>query len=456
MWMLDVFCCALGCVTLLWLLKTREAGFALEETSNIRSTLTDTQLLLLDESARNLDLQLNIEELIDRIARVENERDANAKQLALTREELEKSGKRLALVEMQATETAKNLALTEKKLDDQKRLMIALESKSTTSEEELSKKKTEVTTLSKQIDASKRDLEALEKLLRTREKERDAETKRVSELNREIEAMSKTRTELDTKSVDLTKALERIKQLEKQAGDSSAMIVDLQGTKAKLADKLNRLEIEAQNKFAGISLTGKKVLFMIDMSGSMEMVDEKTLEPTKWPTVRDTLVKVMRSLPDLEKIQIILFSNRVMYLLPESKDWIDYDRTKTPEMVQNAMTVLKPQGDTNMYAAFEEAFKFREKGMDTIYLLSDGLPNSGPGLTEAQQRATMSDSEKQTLLGRHIRTLLTSQWNRVTASQPSKVRINSIGFFFESPDLGAFLWALARENDGSFVGMSKP
>jgi hypothetical protein len=195
---------------------------------------------------------------------------------------------------------------------------------------------------------------------------------------------------------------------------------------------------------------------MIDMSGSMEMVDEKTLEPTKWPTVRDTLVKVMRSLPDLEKIQIILFSNRVMYLLPESKDWIDYDRTKTPEMVQNAMTVLKPQGDTNMYAAFEEAFKFREKGMDTIYLLSDGLPNSGPGLTEAQQRATMSDSEKQTLLGRHIRTLLTSQWNRVTASQPSKVRINSIGFFFESPDLGAFLWALARENDGSFVGMSKP
>ena len=26
MWMLDVFCCALGCVTLLWLLNTREAG----------------------------------------------------------------------------------------------------------------------------------------------------------------------------------------------------------------------------------------------------------------------------------------------------------------------------------------------------------------------------------------------------------------------------------------------
>jgi hypothetical protein len=36
------------------------------------------------------------------------------------------------------------------------------------------------------------------------------------------------------------------------------------------------------------------------------------------------------------------------------------------------------------------------------------------------------------------------------------VRINSIGFFYESPEVGAFLWALSRENDGSFVGMSKP
>ena len=33
------------------------------------------------------------------------------------------------------------------------------------------------------------------------------------------------------------------------------------------------------------------------------------------------------------------------------------------------------------------------------------------------------------------------------------VRINAIGFFFESPDVGAFLWALAREHQGSFVGM---
>ncbi len=31
-----------------------------------------------------------------------------------------------------------------------------------------------------------------------------------------------------------------------------------------------------------------------------------------------------------------------------------------------------------------------------------------------------------------------------------------IALFLGALGLGAFLWALARENDGSFVGMSRP
>ena len=34
--------------------------------------------------------------------------------------------------------------------------------------------------------------------------------------------------------------------------------------------------------------------------------------------------------------------------------------------------------------------------------------------------------------------------------------LRAIGYFFESPEVGAFLWAPARENGGSFVGMSRP
>ena len=59
------------------------------------------------------------------------------------------------------------------------------------------------------------------------------------------------------------------------------------------------------------------------------------------------------------------------------------------------------------------------------------------------------------LLGKHLRRTLKADWNRPSRTQP-QVRINAVGFFYESPDLGAFLWALSRENDGSFVGMSRP
>jgi hypothetical protein len=107
-----------------------------------------------------------------------------------------------------------------------------------------------------------------------------------------------------------------------------------------------------------------------------------------------------------------------------------------------------------MYAALQLAFRLRAKGMDTIYLFSDGLPNLGEGV-RAEALNTLREVERNDLLARHIRRTLRSDWNRTLPGQP-RVRINTIGFFYESPDVGAFLWALARENDGSFVGMSKP
>src|SRR5262249_39942929 len=119
-----------------------------------------------------------------------------------------------------------------------------------------------------------------------------------------------------------------------------------------------------------------------------------------------------------------------------------------------ALAATKPKGNTNMYAALEGAFQFRAQGLDTVYLLSDGLPNIGEGLSPDAARV-MRETERTDALARHIRTTLKARWNATLPGQ-TKVRINAVGFFYESPDVGAFLWALTRENDGSFVGMSKP
>src|SRR5205814_8902798 len=131
--------------------------------------------------------------------------------------------------------------------------------------------------------------------------------------------------------------------------------------------------------------------------------------------------------------------------------WLDVD-AGTVQKAQSSLTAIKPKGGTNMYAALDAAFRYRAQGLDTVYLLSDGLPNMGAGVNPEAAK-TMTEAQLAEILGRHIRNTLKTSWNNPRTGP--KVRINSVGFFFESPEVGAFLWALSRENDGSFVGMSK-
>jgi hypothetical protein len=160
------------------------------------------------------------------------------------------------------------------------------------------------------------------------------------------------------------------------------------------------------------------------------------------------------ALPSLEKYQVITFSSKTDFPLGSANKWLAYDPRTSPDHALKTLAGIKPRGGTNMYAPLEAAFRYRATGLDTIYLLSDGLPNLGEGLT-ARQARELKEVDRGVILGKHIRTTLKTSWNKAKSKQP-RVKINTIGFFYESPDLGAFLWALARENEGSFVGMSKP
>ena len=68
-----------------------------------------------------------------------------------------------------------------------------------------------------------------------------------------------------------------------------------------------------------------------------------------------------------------------------------------------------------------------------------------------QPSKNLSENQRTEYLSKHIRQTLRTVWNPERAGK--RVKINSVGFFFESPDVGAFLWALAREHEGQFVGM---
>ncbi len=423
--MLDVFCCALGCVTLLWLVNQREAMLRARDNSGL--------LEKLDVSRSDLK-QLRSDYTV-----AITDRDQLKTQVARLRTDV-------AAANTKASQTARELsAMTDKAEDNADRLSKATE---------------RVAILTREAADARQRARDLDMALKEDEDKLLLADRKVSDLSgrlREADAMaSRLRTSAEMVPglrESANAASDRIKSLESELDLARRAASNVDVEKKDLLNKLSRAQAATDNRFEGIALTGKRVVFLVDMSGSMELVDANTAAPNKWASVRETLLKVFKSLTDLDKYQIILFSDQLVYPLGSEGRWLDPD-PKSIDRIQVAMSSVRPKGNTNMYSALEAAFRYRAAGMDTIYLLSDGLPNIGEGLT-ADAAARITETQRSEVLSRVVRSALRSTWNAPQTGR-SRVRINAVGFFYESPDVGAFLWALARENEGSFVGMSKP
>jgi septal ring factor EnvC (AmiA/AmiB activator) len=529
--LVDVLCCALGCIILLWLVKARDAGTTSEELAQAKKRIASEKknkdslvqqladlkrllasvqgslaaciaernkleeavaLLRKQNAATEAGLALRAKEkrlLDDEIEELKKKNAEASTSLARLDDDHRKLLKELAALKTQTGADQAELRKKTLALADLEKALAALRTESTQDRRSLREKTAELANLLTELAALKKlaaddRAELRKKGLALADLEKVLENLRLQKIDvektlvvaedqvKKLRSDSKDlRTQLklaDARQLVLEKDLsERKKELAAVGQDLEStkkkLLRELEGAQASiaglrrdnqdLAGQVKRAQTAAENRFAGIALTGKRVVFLVDMSGSMELVDEKTPAPEKWKGVRDTLAKVMRSLPELEKFHVILFAERATFLLGNGHRWLDFDAKTSVDQVTRALARVKPTGGTNMYISFLEAFRFRGAGLDTIYVLSDGLPNMGEGLTAAEARR-LNDNQQAEVLSKYIRQKLKSDWNRPRSGK--RVRINTIGFFFESPDVGAFLWALARENDGSFVGMSKP
>jgi hypothetical protein len=427
--MVDVLCCALGCVILLWLVNLKDA-----RQRALLASETD-QALTAALSERD-QLRVELDEQARRVTSLQADLDAATKRDAEIRDRL------------QAAEAGERDAAAAR---DKARARVAmLSAESETARADLAKQTELRISLEKRLQISVRRADDLSKRLA-------AADIRIKDLMATADLIPDLRDKLAAAEKKSRALANEVEQHKKSASEESRAAEMLRGAAARLEKDLataNRRAAAAENRFAGIALTGKRVVFLVDMSGSMELVDPDTPAPSKWEGVRETVAKIMASLPELEKFQVILFAEKTSFLLRDDGRWIDFDPKTSVDRVTKALAATKPAGGTNMYSALEAAFRLRGSGLDTVYLLSDGLPNLGEPLTD-EQIEKLKETEKAEILGKHIRKKLKEVWNRPIEDY-GRVRINSIGFFYESPDVGAFLWALSRENEGSFVGMSKP
>lgn len=451
--MVDVLCCALGCVILLWLVNFREAkqraqaaSRSADELKLAQASLASTGTRLGDAEARLARQATDLDRLRADAAAASGRADAAEKMLAATRSELAGARTRLDEREKALTGLQATAADTAERLDRKTRESAVLAS-------ELADARQRVAGLEGQTRSKEDEARALSRTaagLREQLQDAEARASQADILKTEVQRDRGRAADLDARVQGLERTL-RLRDLELAGARRRAET--LADEKQSLVTRVDRVRAAAENRFAGLELTGRRVVFLVDMSGSMEMVDDRTAAPEKWAAVRESLGRVMRSLPDLQQFQVILFSTSVSYPLGSEGQWIDFDAGMSPARVEAALAAVKPKGNTDMHAAFEAAFRMRPLGLDTVYLFSDGLPNVGRGL-DADQTARLKEAERSEILGRYVRDMLRLAWNRPEAGR--RVRINTVGFFYESPDVGAFLWALARENDGGFAGMSRP
>jgi hypothetical protein len=154
--------------------------------------------------------------------------------------------------------------------------------------------------------------------------------------------------------------------------------------------------------FYGIPVTSKNVIFILDRSGSMT-------EPSEWEIPADMatggggsgapdvkkegnrkidvarwqLKRTIAMLPDGTEFNIIFFNYEIVAL---SKDMLKIS-TSTRKQAFDFIDHSEPLGETNTFDALERAFsyvttgamgeKLAKGGVDSFFLLTDGLPNAG-------------------------------------------------------------------------------
>jgi HEAT repeat protein/Mg-chelatase subunit ChlD len=146
--------------------------------------------------------------------------------------------------------------------------------------------------------------------------------------------------------------------------------------RAREAEELRRLKQVTNSKFFGIRIISHRVIFIIDVSGSMEekMVTqfEGGSSLTRMAVAIRELIASIKSMDRGALFNIIIFSSEVD---PWLEDGIAGANQAERDEAEAFVARLKPGGGTNLYDSIKMAFG--DPDVDTIFILSDGEPTVG-------------------------------------------------------------------------------
>ncbi len=186
--------------------------------------------------------------------------------------------------------------------------------------------------------------------------------------------------------------------------------------------------------FYGIGTRSRRILFVLDISGSMEE-HSRYDEGTKLELAKAELIRTLRSIERPAAFNLVFFGDDVQRWDPSGMIELD-DRS-----LERAIRFVERQrakGGTNLFGALRASFEIEglssldgptasaDPGADTLYLLSDGKPNRGDVVDTTDILDTIR------------------RWNR-----PRQMRIHTIGLGAEADH--ELLRALAESSGGRYV-----
>ena len=150
---------------------------------------------------------------------------------------------------------------------------------------------------------------------------------------------------------------------------------------ARAADLRRRRQVTTS--FFGINMAADRILFVIDVSGSMEFPTEDGPDGEKrvrFDVVKAELLRTLTALPDDCLLDIVVFSSGVHSYKGELFPLTPENRADSLTWVEE----LTAGGGTNIHDAVWTALNY--DGVDTVFFLSDGDPSMGRILDERYLR----------------------------------------------------------------------
>ncbi len=169
--------------------------------------------------------------------------------------------------------------------------------------------------------------------------------------------------------------------------------------------------------FYGMKVHSRKMIFVLDISGSMNI-----------PFAKMNLRNAFATLGEKEKFAIVCYDNRIFYW-PRSKR-LQHATKQNKSRATAWLEELLGGGQTNIYDALKKAFEISSKGTaaDTFYFLSDGYPTAGV--------------RESSLILKAVR-----QWNN-----RERIKIHTIGIGNHDRFL---MESISKENRGLYKALTK-